>query len=95
MLVIGGFYSVGGKLGFDENSLDGLYFKVFQKWWNEIFGSFVKFFLNVIVLIIGGMGSFFYVFCYRIFVFEGMSFDIMLIEMLVNDKGLVMVKLLE
>ena len=95
MLVIGGSHSAGGKLGLDENSLDGLYFKVFQKWWNETFGSFAKSFLNVTALTIGGTGSSFYAFCYRTFVPEGTSFDIMLIEMSANDKGRATAKPLE
>ena len=35
LLVIGGSNSAGGKLGLDENSLDGKYFKAFAKWWNS------------------------------------------------------------
>lgn len=95
MLVIGGSHSAGGKLGLDENSLDGLYFKVFQKWWNETFGSFAKSFLNVTALTIGGTGSSFYAFCFRTFIPEGTSFDIMLIEMSANDKGRATAKPLE
>ena len=95
VLVIGGSHSAGGKLGLDENSLDGLYFKVFQKWWNETFGSFAKSFLNVTALTIGGTGSSFYAFCYRTFIPVGTSFDIMLIEMSANDKGRATAKPLE
>ena len=95
VLVIGGSHSAGGKLGLDENSLDGLYFTVFQKWWNETFGSFAKSFLNVTALTIGGTGSSFYAFCYRTFIPEGTSFDIMLIEMSANDKGRATAKPLE
>ena len=95
VLVIGGSHSAGGKLGLDENSLDGLYFKVFQKWWNETFGSFAKSFLNVTALTIGGTGSSFYAFCFRTFIPEGTSFDIMLIEMSANDKGRATAKPLE
>lgn len=45
-MVIGGLNSVGGKLGVDEKSLDGLYFKVFLNWWNNIFGRFIKVFVK-------------------------------------------------
>lgn len=95
MLVIGGSHSAGGKLGLDENSRDGLYYKVFQNWWNETFGRFAKSFLNVTALTIGDTSSYFFAFCYRTFIPEGTSFDIVLIEMSANDKGFASAKPLE
>lgn len=95
VLVIGGFNSVGGKLGFDENSFDGIYFKVFVKWWNSIFGKVIKFFVKEIYLIIGVIGSFFFVFCYKIFIVDGEKIDIVLVELLVNDCRFCIVKYLE
>ncbi|XP_022788907.1 uncharacterized protein LOC111328688 [Stylophora pistillata] len=95
MLVIGGSHSAGGKLGLDENSRDGLYYKVFQNWWNETFGRFTKSFLNVTALTIGDTSSYFFAFCYRTFIPEGTSFDIVLIEMSANDKGFASAKPLE
>lgn len=95
MLVIGGSHSAGGKLGLDENSRDGLYYKVFQNWWNETLGRFAKSFLNVTALTIGDTSSYFFAFCYRTFIPEGTSFDIVLIEMSANDKGFASAKPLE
>ena len=88
MLVIGGSHSAGGKLGLDENSRDGLYFKVFQRWWNETFGSFSKSFLKVTALTIGDTDSYFFAFCYRTFIPEGARFDFVLIELSSNDIAL-------
>ena len=95
MLVIGGSHSAGGKLGLDENSLDGLYFKVFQKWWNETFGSFAKSFLNVTALTIGDTDSYFFAFCGITFIPEGARFDFVLIELSSNDIALETAKPLE
>ena len=95
MLVIGGSHSAGGKLGLDENSLDGLYFKVFQKWWNETFGSFAKSFLNVTALTIGDTDSYFFAFCCITFIPEGARFDFVLIELSSNDIALETAKPLE
>ena len=95
VLVIGGSHSAGGKLGLDENSLDGLYFKVFQKWWNETFGSFAKSFLNVTALTIGDTDSYFFAFCCITFIPEGARFDFVLIELSSNDIALETAKPLE
>ena len=85
LLVIGGSNSAGGKLGLDENSLDGLYFKVFAKWWNNTFGKAIKSFVKEIQLSIGGTGSPFFAFCYKTFIGDGEKIDIVLIEISVND----------
>ncbi|XP_078380890.1 uncharacterized protein LOC144663725 [Oculina patagonica] len=85
LLVIGGSHSAGGKLGLDENSLDGLYFKVFAKWWNSTFGKVTKSFMREIKLAIGGTGSPFFAFCYKTFIAEGETIDIFLIEVSAND----------
>ena len=85
LLVIGGSNSAGGKLGLDENSLDGLYFRVFAKWWNNTFGKAIKSFVKVIQVTIGGTGSPFYEFCYETFITEGEKIDIVLIEISTND----------
>ena len=95
MLVIGGSHSAGGKLGLDENSLDGLYYKVFAKWWNDTFGNVTKSFLKVIPLPIGGTESYFFAFCYKTFIPEGENIDIVLIETSANDQRLGTVKPLE
>ena len=63
MLGIGGSRSAGGKLGLNENSLDGLYYKVFAKWWNDTFRSVTKSFVKEIPLAIGATGSYFF-FCF-------------------------------
>lgn len=44
--MIGGLNSVGGKLGVDEGSLDGLFYKVFMNWWNNIIGRVIKVFMK-------------------------------------------------
>ena len=85
LLVIGGSNSAGGKLGLDENSLDGLYFKVFNKWWNKTFGKAIKSFMKVIQLTIGATGSPFFAFCYKTFIAQGEKIDIVLIEISPND----------
>ena len=85
LMVIGGSNSAGGKLGLDENSLDGLYFKVFARWWNNTFGEAVKSFMKDIQLTIGGTGSPFFAFCYKTFLGEGKKIDIVLIEISTND----------
>jgi len=85
LLVIGGSNSAGGKLGLDENSLDGLYFKVFAKWWNNTFGKAIKSFVKEIQLSIGATGSPFFAFCYKTFIVEGEKIDIVLIEISTND----------
>ena len=86
MLVIGGSHSAGGKLGLDENSLDGLYYKVFAKWWNNTFGSVTKSFVKEIPLAIGATDSYFFAFCYKTFLAEDEKIDIVLIEISANDK---------
>ncbi len=86
LLVIGGSHSAGGKLGLDENSLDGLYFKVFTKWWNNNIGKVTKSFMSVIKLAIGGTGSPFFAFCYKTFIAEGETIDLVFIEISANDR---------
>lgn len=61
---------MGGKLGIDEKSLDGLFFKVFVDWWNKMIGKVMKLFMKSYEVIIGGIGSYFFVFCYKIFILE-------------------------
>ena len=87
LLVIGGSNSAGGKLGLDENSLDGIYFKVFAKWWNNSFGKAIKSFVKVIPLTIGSTGSPFFAFssCYKTFIAQGEKIDVVLIEISPND----------
>ena len=87
LLVIGGSHSAGGKLGLDENSLDGLYFKVFTKWWNNVIGKATKSFVKEIPRAIGATGSYFFAFCYKTFIVEGEKMDIVLIEISANDRG--------
>ena len=87
LLVIGGSQSAGGKLGLDENSLDGLYFKVFAKWWNNTFGTATKSFVREIQLAIGSTGSPFFAFCYKTFIAKGEKIDIALIEISQNDQS--------
>ena len=87
LLVIGGSNSAGGKLGLDENSLDGLYFKVFNKWWNKTFGKAIKSFMKVIQLAIGATGSPFFAFCYKTFIAQGEKIDIVLIEVSANGRA--------
>ena len=84
LLVIGGSNSAGGKLGVDEKSLDGLYFKVFSNWWNNTFGRPTKAFVKEYQVTIGGTGSYFFAFCYRTFIPEDENIDIVLIETSIN-----------
>ncbi len=86
LLVIGGSHSAGGKLALDENSLDGLYFKVFAKWWNNTLGKATKSFVKETELAIGGTGSPFFAFCYKTFIAEGERIDLVLIEISANDR---------
>lgn len=67
LLVIGGSNSAGGQLGLDENSFDGLYFKVFVKWWNNVFNKTIKSLVKETHLTIGATGSRFFAFCYETF----------------------------
>ena len=85
LLIIGSSNSAGGLLGLDENSLDGLYFKVFTKWWNNTFGKGMKSFVKEIQITIGGTESPFFAFCYKTFIAEGEKIDIVLIEISPND----------
>ena len=85
LLVIGGSNSAGGKLGLDENSLDGIYFKVFTKWWNKTFGQAIKSSVKEIHLTIGATESPFFAFCYKTFIADGEKIDIVLIEISAND----------
>ena len=84
LLVIGGSNSAGGKLGVDEKSLDGLYFKVFSNWWNNTFGRPTKAFIKEHQVTIGGTGSYFFAFCYRTFIPKDEKIDIVLIETSIN-----------
>ena len=84
LLVIGGSNSAGGKLGVDEKSLDGLYFKVFSNWWNNTFGRPKKAFVKEYQVTIGGTGSYFFAFCYRTFIPKDEKIDIVLIETSIN-----------
>ena len=84
LLVIGGSNSAGGKLGVDEKSLDGLYFKVFSNWWNNTFGRPMKAFIKEYQVTIGGTGSYFFAFCYRTFIPKDEKLDIVLIETSIN-----------
>ena len=95
LLVIGGSQSAGGRLGLDENSLVGLYFKVFAKWWNNTFGTATKSFVREIQLGIGSTGSPFFAFCYKTFIAKGEKIDIVLIEISQNDKSYQTAKPLE
>ncbi|KAJ7385184.1 hypothetical protein OS493_017561 [Desmophyllum pertusum] len=84
ILIIGGSNSAGGKLGVDEKSLDGLYFKVFTNWWNNTFGKATKAFTKEYEVTIGGTGSYFFAFCYRTFIPKDVKIDIVLIEASIN-----------
>lgn len=84
VMVIGGSNSAGGKLGVDEKSLDGLYFKVFSNWWNKTFGKVTKAFVKEYEVTIGGTGSYFFAFCYRTFIPKDNEIDIVLIEASIN-----------
>lgn len=84
LMVIGGSNSAGGKLGVDEKSLDGLYFKVFSNWWNNNLGKATKAFVKEYQVTIGGTGSYFFAFCYRTFIPKDEKIDIVLIETSIN-----------
>ncbi|XP_078371187.1 uncharacterized protein LOC144654838 [Oculina patagonica] len=84
VMVIGGSNSAGGKLGVDEKSLDGLYFKVFSNWWNKTFGKVTKAFVKEYEVTIGGTGSYFFAFCYTTFIPKDKEIDIVLIEASIN-----------
>ena len=82
--VIGGSNSAGGKLGVDEKSLNGLFFKVFADWWNKTIGKATKSFMKVYPVTIGGTGSYFFAFCYKTFIPKKQAIDIVLIETSIN-----------
>ena len=85
LMIIGGSHSAGGKLGFDEKTLDGLYFKVFAKWWNNTIGKATESNMKEFPLAIGDTGSYFFAYCYKTFLAEGEKIDIALIEISAND----------
>ena len=82
--VIGGSNSAGGKLGTDEKSLDGLFFKVFADWWNKTIGKVTKSFMKSYEVTIGGTGSYFFAFCYKTFIPENQTIDLALIDASIN-----------
>ena len=84
LVVIGGSNSAGGKLGVDEGSLDGLFFKVFTDWWNDTFGRVMKTLVKEYKVTIGGTDSYVFAYCYRTFLPKEKEFDIVLIEGSVN-----------
>lgn len=85
VMVIGGSNSAGGKLGVDEKSLDGLYFKVFSNWWKKTFETVTKAaFVKEYEVTIGGTGSYFFAFCYKTFIPKDEEIDIVLIEASIN-----------
>lgn len=84
VMVIGGSNSAGGKLGVDEKSLNGLYFKVFSNWWNNTFGKVSKAFVKEYEVTIGGTGSYFFAFCYKTFIPKDTEIDIVLMEASIN-----------
>lgn len=87
LMVIEGSHSAGGKLGLNEKTLDGLYFKVFTKWWNSTIGEATKSFVKEISLTIGDTGCYFFAYCYKTFIAEGEEIDIAIIELSPNDYG--------
>ena len=84
LVVIGGSNSAGGKLGVDEGSLDGLFFKVFTDWWNDTFGKAMNTFVKEYKVTVGGTGSYVFAYCYKTFLPKEKEFDIILIEGSVN-----------
>ena len=84
LVVIGGSNSAGGKLGVDERSLDGLFFKVFANWWNNTLGKATKAFIKEYQVTIGGTGSYVFAYCYKTFIPEDLKIDIVLIEASIN-----------
>ena len=84
LVIIGGSNSAGGKLGLDEGSLDGLFFKVFTNWWNYTFGKAINAFVKVYEVTIGGTGSYVFAYCYRTFLPKQEKIDIVLIEGSIN-----------
>ena len=82
--VIGGSNSAGGKLGTDEKSLDGLFFKVFADWWNKTIGKVTKSFMKSYEVTIGGTGSYFFAFCYKTFIPENQTIDLAFIDASIN-----------
>ena len=85
LVVIGGSNSAGGKLGLDEKTLNGLYFKVFAKWWKSVLGNATKSYVREIPLTIGDTRCYFFAFCFKTFIAEGEKIDIALIEMSANE----------
>lgn len=84
VMVIGGSNSAGGKLGVDEKSLNGLYFKVFTNWWNNTFGKVTKAFVKEYEVTIGGTGSYFFAFCYKTFIPKDTEIHLVLMEASIN-----------
>ena len=84
LVVIGGSNSAGGKLGVDEGSLDGLFFKVFADWWNDTFGKAMNTFVKEYKVTVGGTGSYVFAYCYKTFLPKEKECDIILIEGSVN-----------
>lgn len=84
MVVIGGSNSAGGKLGVDQGSLEGLFFKVFVNWWNKTFGKTIKVFIKEYQVAIGGTGSYVFAYCYKTFIPKDQNMDIVLIEASIN-----------
>lgn len=84
LVVIGGSNSAGGKLGVDEGKLDGLFFKVFLNWWNDVIGKAVNKFMKEFEVAIGGTGSYLFAYCYKTFMPKDTDIDIALIEASIN-----------
>lgn len=84
VVIVGGSNSAGGKLGVDEGSLDGLYFNVFTKWWNDTIAKATNAFVTEYGVTIGGTGSYVFAFCYKTFIPRDLDIDIVLIEASIN-----------
>lgn len=63
VFVVGGFILVGGGFEKDCGNVEGVYYKVFSDWWNNIVILIIIFELKVSVVVIGGIDFEYFLYC--------------------------------
>ena len=85
IVVMGGSISAGAGLALNNESLQGVYHRVFVDWWQKAVEPFTGSTTKLRNLSIGGTGSNFFAYCYNTLLNPSHTFDVAFLDFTVND----------
>lgn len=83
VLVVGGFILVGGGFEKDCGNVEGVYYKVFSDWWNNIVILIIILEFKINIVVIGGIDFEYFFYCIKNYM--RLFLDIVIWEFVVND----------